>query len=320
MNCCFKTSSAISSKVIRMHLQRTINEAVQTTGVGLHSGLRVEMTLRPAASDTGIVFRRVDFPKPVEFIASALAVGDTRLASVLVNGDVRVSTVEHILSACAGLGIDNLYVDLTSEEVPIMDGSAATFVYLLQSAGISVQKSAKRYLRVKKTVRVTEGDKWAQLEPHFGFRLEFGIEFSHPAVNATGQTVVFDFGESSYARDIARARTFGFMHEVEAMHSRGLGRGGSMDNAIVLDEYRVLNDGGLRFGDEFAKHKLLDAIGDLYLAGHPLLAKFSAFKSGHALNNRLLRELLANAQAFEIVTFDSEQQAPRLTAWQLEAA
>jgi UDP-3-O-[3-hydroxymyristoyl] N-acetylglucosamine deacetylase len=303
-----------------MHLQRTIQEPIKTTGVGLHSGLRVEMTLRPAPPGTGIVFRRVDLSSQVDFPANALAIGDTRLASVLVNGDARVSTVEHMLSACAGLGIDNLYVELTAEEVPIMDGSASTFVYLLQSAGVVTQSALKRYLQVKKLVRVEQGDKWAQLEPYFGFRLEFGIEFSHPAVNATGQTVSFDFGRSSYAREVARARTFGFMHEVEAMHSRGLARGGSMENAIVLDEYRVLNDGGLRLGDEFAKHKLLDAIGDLYLAGHPLLAKFSAYKSGHALNNQLLRKMFADSLAYELVTFASEAQAPRLAAWELEAA
>jgi UDP-3-O-[3-hydroxymyristoyl] N-acetylglucosamine deacetylase len=303
-----------------MHLQRTIGESVKTTGVGLHSGLRVEMTLRPAPPNTGIVFRRVDLSSPIDFPANALAIGDTRLASVLVNGDIRVSTVEHMLSACAGLGVDNLFVELTAEEVPIMDGSASTFVYLLQSAGVVAQNALKRYLQVKQLVRVEQGDKWAQLEPYFGFRLEFGIEFSHPAVNATGQVVSFDFGESSYARDVARARTFGFMHEVEAMHSRGLARGGSMENAIVLDEYRVLNDGGLRLGDEFAKHKLLDAIGDLYLAGHPLLAKFSAYKSGHALNNQLLRKMLANPQTYELVTFATQAQAPRLAAWELEAA
>jgi UDP-3-O-[3-hydroxymyristoyl] N-acetylglucosamine deacetylase len=303
-----------------MHLQRTITEPVKTTGIGLHSGLRVEMTMRPAPANAGIVFRRVDLPSVVELPANALAIGETRLASVLVNGTARVSTVEHLLSACAGLGVDNLYVDLTAEEVPIMDGSASTFVYLLQSAGIQVQNAPKKYLQVNKTVRVQEGDKWAQLDPYFGFRLEFSIEFSHPAVNATGQSVSFDFAESSYAREIARARTFGFMHEVEAMHSRGLGRGGSMENAIVLDEYRVLNDGGLRLGDEFAKHKLLDAIGDLYLAGHPLLAKFTAFKSGHSLNNVLLRKLLADQQAYEIVSFASEEKAPRLTSWELAAA
>jgi UDP-3-O-[3-hydroxymyristoyl] N-acetylglucosamine deacetylase len=303
-----------------MHLQRTIGESVKTTGVGLHSGLRVEMTLRPAPPNTGIVFRRVDLSSPIDFPANALAIGDTRLASVLVNGDIRVSTVEHMLSACAGLGVDNLFVELTAEEVPIMDGSASTFVYLLQSAGVVAQNALKRYLQVKQLVRVEQGDKWAQLEPYFGFRLEFGIEFSHPAVYATGQVVSFDFGESSYARDVARARTFGFMHEVEAMHSRGLARGGSMENAIVLDEYRVLNDGGLRLGDEFAKHKLLDAIGDLYLAGHPLLAKFSAYKSGHALNNQLLRKMLANPQTYELVTFATQAQAPRLAAWELEAA
>jgi UDP-3-O-[3-hydroxymyristoyl] N-acetylglucosamine deacetylase len=249
-----------------------------------------------------------------------MAIGDTRLASVLVNGSARVSTVEHLLSACAGLGVDNLAVDLTAEEVPIMDGSASTFVYLLQSAGLQVQTAPKKYIQVKKPVQVQEGDKWAKLEPYFGFQLEFSIAFSHPAVNATGQSVSFDFANSSYARDIARARTFGFMHEVEAMHSRGLGRGGSLENAIVLDEYRVLNDGGLRLGDEFARHKLLDAIGDLYLAGHPLLAKFTAFKSGHALNNLLLRKLLADQEAYEVVTFTSEAQAPQLASWELAAA
>jgi UDP-3-O-[3-hydroxymyristoyl] N-acetylglucosamine deacetylase len=303
-----------------MHLQRTIRESVKTTGIGLHSGLRVEMTLRPAPPNRGIVFRRVDLSSPVDLPANAMAIGDTRLASVLVNGAARVSTVEHLLSACAGLGVDNLAVDLTAEEVPIMDGSASTFVYLLQSAGLQVQDAPKKYLQVKKAVQVQEGDKWARLEPYFGFRLEFSIEFRHPAVNATGQTVSFDFADASYARDIARARTFGFMHEVEAMHSRGLGRGGSLDNAIVLDEYRVLNDGGLRLGDEFARHKLLDAIGDLYLAGHPLLAKFTAFKSGHALNNQLLRKLFADQEAYELVSFTSEQKAPQLASWELAAA
>jgi UDP-3-O-[3-hydroxymyristoyl] N-acetylglucosamine deacetylase len=303
-----------------MHLQRTIAQSVKTTGIGLHSGLRVEMILRPAPPNTGIVFRRVDLSSPVELPANAMAIGDTRLASVLVNGSARVSTVEHLLSACAGLGVDNLAVDLTAEEVPIMDGSASTFVYLLQSAGLQVQTAPKKYIQVKKPVQVQEGDKWAKLEPYFGFRLEFSIAFSHPAVNATGQSVSFDFANSSYARDIARARTFGFMHEVEAMHSRGLGRGGSLENAIVLDEYRVLNDGGLRLGDEFARHKLLDAIGDLYLAGHPLLAKFTAFKSGHALNNLLLRKLLADQEAYEVVTFTSEAQAPQLASWELAAA
>jgi UDP-3-O-[3-hydroxymyristoyl] N-acetylglucosamine deacetylase len=302
-----------------MHLQRTIGESVKTTGVGLHSGLRVEMTLRPAPPHTGIVFRRVDLQEPIDFPANAIDVGDTRLASVLVSGNARVSTVEHVLSACAGLGVDNLFIDLTAEEVPIMDGSASTFVYLLKSAGFVVQDAPKRYLKVKQAIRVEQADKWAQLEPYFGFRLEFGIEFSHPAVSATGQSVVFDFAESSYAHEIARARTFGFMHEVEAMHSSGLARGGSMDNAIVLDEYRVLNDGGLRLGDEFAKHKLLDAIGDLYLVGHPLLAKFTAYKSGHALNNQLLRKLLATPGAYELVAFADEDQAPRLATWELEA-
>jgi UDP-3-O-[3-hydroxymyristoyl] N-acetylglucosamine deacetylase len=294
-----------------MHLQRTIKETVRATGVGLHSGLKVVIQLRPAAADTGIVFRRIDLPEPLDFPALATAIGDTRMASVLTNGDARVSTVEHLMAACAGLGIDNLYVDLDSEEVPIMDGSATTFIYLLQSAGIEVQGAAKKYLQVKKPVVIEEGDKWAKLEPHFGYQLSFAISFDHPAVNATGQAVTFDFATDSFAKDIARARTFGFVQEVEMMHSRGLGRGGSMDNAIVLDEYRVLNDGGLRFDDEFAKHKLLDAVGDMFLAGHLLLARYTAYKSGHALNNRLLRALLADETAWDIVTFDTAAAAPR---------
>ncbi len=297
-----------------MHLQRTIKESVRATGVGMHSGKKVTIQLRPAAPDTGIVFRRIDLAEPLDFPALATRIGDTRMASVLTNGTERVSTVEHLLAACAGLGLDNLYVDLDAEEVPIMDGSATTFVYLLQSAGIEVQSAAKKYLRVNKMVEVKDVDKWARLEPHFGYQLHFAIAFSHPAVNATGQHADFDFATGSFARDIARARTFGFVQEVELMLSLGLGRGGSMDNAIVLDEYRVLNDGGLRFDDEFAKHKLLDAVGDMFLAGHLLLAKYSAFKSGHALNNKLLRALLADQTAWDLVTFDTPQAAPQFAA------
>ena len=293
-----------------MHLQRTIKELVRATGVGLHSGAKVNIVLRPAAVNTGIVFRRIDLPEPLDFPALATAVGNTQLASVLTNGSTRVSTVEHLMAACFGLGIDNLYIDLDAEEVPIMDGSATTFVYLLQSAGIAVQTAAKRYLRVLKSVEVKEADKWARLTPYFGYQLSFSISFNHPAVNATGQEVNFDFATDSFAKKIARARTFGFVQEVEMMLSRGLGRGGSLDNAIVLDEYRVLNNGDLRFDDEFAKHKLLDAIGDMALAGHLLLAKYTAFKSGHSLNNKLLRALLADQTAWEIVTFDSKESAP----------
>lgn len=297
-----------------MHLQRTIKEQVQTTGVGLHSGKKVNLRLRPAATDTGIVFRRTDLAKPLDFPALATAVGNTQLASVLTNGNARVSTVEHLMAACVGLGIDNLYVDLDAEEVPIMDGSATTFVYLLQSAGISVQAAAKRYLRLLKPIEVKESDKWARLSPFFGYRLNFSIAFNHPAVNATGQEVSFDFAQNSFVKEIARARTFGFVQEVETLLSRGLGRGGSLDNAIVLDEYRILNNGGLRFDDEFAKHKLLDAIGDMALAGYPLLAEYSAFKSGHALNNKLVRALLADQTAWEIVTFDSTESAPQFAS------
>ena len=283
-------------------------------GVGLHSGQRVEITLRPAQPNTGIVFRRIDLALPVDITVSAGAVSDTRLASTLANGSVKVHTVEHLLSACAGLGVDNLYVDVSAEELPILDGSAASFVFLLQSAGIVQQKAPRRFIRLLSTVSVQEGqgaaEKWARLEPHHGYRLSFEIDFSHPAVDATGQRVVFDMSTDSYSRDIARARTFGFTKDVEAMRANGLALGGGMDNAIVMDEYKVLNAGGLRYDDEFAKHKILDAMGDLYLLGQPLLASYSARRSGHALNNRLLRELLKNTDAWDLVSFDKEQGAP----------
>ena len=283
-------------------------------GVGLHSGQRVEITLRPAQPNTGIVFRRIDLALPVDIAVSAGAVSDTRLASTLANGSVKVHTVEHLMSACAGLGVDNLYVDVSAEELPILDGSAASFVFLLQSAGIVQQKAPRRFIRLLSTVSVQEGqgaaEKWARLEPHHGYRLSIEIDFSHPAVDATGQRVVFDMSTDSYSRDIARARTFGFTKDVEAMRANGLALGGGMDNAIVMDEYKVLNAGGLRYDDEFAKHKILDAMGDLYLLGQPLLASYSARRSGHALNNRLLRELLKNTDAWDLVSFDKEQGAP----------
>ncbi|MCM5678813.1 UDP-3-O-acyl-N-acetylglucosamine deacetylase [Schlegelella sp. S2-27] len=298
--------------------QRTLKSLTRAVGVGLHSGQRVELTLRPAAPDTGVVFRRVDLPVPVEIPVSAAAVSDTRMASTLSAGgdpgSPKVHTVEHLMSACAGLGLDNLYVDITAEEVPILDGSAASFVYLLQSAGIELQGAPKRFLRIKKPVEVREGEgpalKWARLDPFHGYKLSFEIDFDHPAVDQTGQRVVFDFASGRYTRDIARARTFGFTKDLELMRSRGLAMGGSMDNAIVVDDYRVLNAEGLRYDDEFVKHKILDAIGDLYIVGKPLLAAYSAFKSGHALNNKLLRAVLADASAYEVVTFENEREAP----------
>ncbi|QVN12507.1 UDP-3-O-acyl-N-acetylglucosamine deacetylase [Burkholderia sp. LAS2] len=300
--------------------QRTIKSIVKTVGIGLHSGRKVELTLRPAAPGTGIVFTRVDLPTPVDIPASAMSIGDTRLASVLQKDGARVSTVEHLMSACAGLGIDNLYVDVTAEEIPIMDGSAASFVFLIQSAGIEEQYAPKRFIQVKKPVEIRDGDKFARLDPYFGFKLKFTIDFRHPAVDKTGQELEVDFANTSYVREIARARTFGFAHEVEMMRELGLARGGSMDNAIVLDEYRILNNDGLRYDDEFVKHKMLDAIGDLYVVGHPLLASYTAYKSGHGLNNALLRELLAHEDAYDIVTFDDPQAAPKGFAFDAQTA
>ena len=297
-----------------MLAQRTLKSLTKAVGVGLHSGQRVELTLRPAAPDTGIVFRRVDLPQPVDILISAEAVTDTRLASTISNGSAKVHTVEHLMSACAGLGIDNLVVDITAEEVPILDGSASSFVFLLQSAGIALQAAPKRFIRVIKPVEVREGEgansKWARLSPYEGYKLSFEIDFDHPAVDSTGQRVEFDFSVNSYSRDIARARTFGFTKDVEMMRANGLALGGGLDNAIVMDDYKVLNSDGLRYNDEFVKHKILDAMGDLYLLGKPLLAAYSAFRSGHAMNNKLLRELLSRKDAYEIVTFDDEKTAP----------
>jgi UDP-3-O-[3-hydroxymyristoyl] N-acetylglucosamine deacetylase len=295
--------------------QRTLKSLTRAVGVGLHSGQRVEITLRPAQVDTGIVFRRVDLPQPVDIPMSALAVSDTRLASTLSNGGAKVHTVEHLMSACAGLGIDNLYVDITAEEVPILDGSAASFVFLLQSAGIELQSAPKRFIRVIEPIEVREGEgasqKWARLDPYHGYKLSFEIDFDHPAVDSTGQRVEFDMSVHNYSRDIARARTFGFTKDVEMMRANGLALGGGLDNAIVMDDYKVLNAGGLRYDDEFVKHKILDAMGDLYILGKPLLAAYSAFRSGHAMNNKLLRELLRRTEAWETVTFDNDRLAPR---------
>ncbi len=295
--------------------QRTLQSITTAVGVGLHSGQKVELTLRPAPPDTGIVFRRTDLPQPVTIPVSATAVTDTRLASTISHLGTKVLTVEHLMSACAGLGLDNLFVDITAEEVPILDGSAASFVFLLQSAGIALQSAPKHFMRVLEVVEVSEGEgaarKWARLSPHNGYKLSFEIDFDHPAVDSTGQRVVFDTDGGSYVRDIARARTFGFTKDVEAMRANGLALGGGLDNAIVMDDYKILNSEGLRYDDEFVKHKILDAMGDLFLLGRPLLAAYSAFRSGHALNNRLLRELLSRPQAYEVVSFADERQAPR---------
>ncbi len=301
-----------------MIAQRTIKAMTRAVGVGVHGGQRVELTLRPAPPDTGVVFRRIDLPTAVDIHARALNVCDTRMATTLSADGApdgpKVNTVEHLLSACSGLGLDNLIIDISAEEVPILDGSAAAFVFLLQNAGIELQKAPKRFMRIHRTVEVREGEgsglKWARLQPFEGYKLGFEIDFDHPAVNSTGQRVEFDMGAGQYKREIARARTFGFSKDVDMMRSRGLGLGGSMDNVIVVDEHRVLNSDGLRYDDEFVKHKILDAIGDLFLIGHPLLAAYSAFKSGHALNNQLLRAVLADKNAYSIVTFDAANQIP----------
>jgi UDP-3-O-[3-hydroxymyristoyl] N-acetylglucosamine deacetylase len=290
--------------------QRTLKNAIRATGVGLHSGKKVFMTLRPAAPDTGIVFRRIDLDPPVDIAARAENVGDTRLCTSLAKGDVRVATVEHLLSALAGLGIDNAYVDLTAAEVPIMDGSAGPFVFLIQSAGVQEQSAPKRYIRIKRPVVVEEGEKSARFEPFEGFKVSFAIDFDHPYFHQTSKFAEIDFSTTSFVKEVSRARTFGFMREVELLRQKQLALGGSLANAVVVDDYRVLNEDGLRYEDEFVKHKVLDAIGDLYLLGHTLIGAFHGNKSGHELNNRLLRALLADAQAFEVVTFTDERAAP----------
>lgn len=286
--------------------QRTLKNVIQATGVGLHSGEKIFLTLRPAAINTGIIFRRVDLDDPVDIPAQAQYVGDTRLCTSLSQGDVKVATVEHLLSAMAGLGIDNAYIDVTSAEVPIMDGSAAPFVFLIQSAGICEQNAPKRFIRIKEKITVKEGDKWARFSPYNGFKISFGIDFDHPVIQSTRQFVSMNLTSSSYVNELSRARTFGFEHDYEWLRENNLALGGSLENAIVVDEYRILNPDGLRYDDEFLRHKMLDAIGDLYLLGSSLIGEFSGYKSGHALNNKLLHKLLARKSAWEYVTYEDE--------------
>jgi UDP-3-O-[3-hydroxymyristoyl] N-acetylglucosamine deacetylase len=300
--------------------QRTLKTTVQATGVGLHTGEKVDLTLRPAPANSGIVFRRVDLAVPVDIQAEAHAVHDTRLSTCLESNGARVATVEHLMSALAGLGIDNVVIDISSPELPIMDGSAGTFVFLIQSAGIVEQAAAKKFIRIKKPIEVKDGDKWVRFDPFNGYKLNFTINFAHPVFANTKQNITVDLGENSYIKEVSRARTFGFMQEVEYMRSQGLALGGNLDNAIVMDEYRVINPDGLRFDDEFVKHKVLDAIGDLYLLGHPLIGAFSGYKSGHALNNALLRAMLADETSWEFVTFDKNEEAPDFLRLQLQAA
>lgn len=290
--------------------QRTLKSLVRTTGVGLHTGARVTLTLRPALADTGIVIRRTDLPEPKDFKIAPELVTDTRLCSALEANGAKVATVEHLMSALAGLGIDNVYIDLDGPEVPILDGSAAPFVYLIQSAGIEALPAAKRFIRITREVRVEDGDKWARFTPHEGFTMTFTIDFDHPVFRSSAKEITLDFARQSYVKEVSRARTFGFMRDVEYLRSRGLALGGTLDNAVVLDDFRVLNSDGLRYADEFVKHKALDAVGDLYLTGHPILGAFAAHKSGHGLNNVLLRALMADATAWEWARFEDEAAAP----------
>jgi len=290
--------------------QRTLKNVIRATGVGLHTGKKVLLTLRPAPTNTGIIFRRVDIDPAVEIPAKPKYVGDTSLSTTLVKDKVRISTVEHLLSAFAGFGIDNVYVDLTADEVPIMDGSAGPFVFLIQSAGVEEQRAAKKFLRIKEKVQVEQNGKWAMFEPFDGFKVGFSIEFDHPVFNQNNCHAEIDFSTTSFVKEVSRARTFGFMRDVELLRERNLVLGGSLDNAVVVDDYRILNEDGLRYADECVKHKILDAIGDLYLLGHSLIGAFKGHKSGHALNNTLIRELLLDKSAWEIVSFESEYQAP----------
>ncbi|MGH8728176.1 MAG: UDP-3-O-acyl-N-acetylglucosamine deacetylase [Burkholderiales bacterium] len=299
--------------------QRTLKSIVRAAGVGLHSGQKVHMALRPAAVNTGVVFRRIDLDPPVEIAADPFNVGDTRLASCLERGEAKVATVEHLMSALAGIGVDNVYVDLTAAELPILDGSAGPFVFLLQSAGIVDQPVAKKFVRVKKPVEVREEDRWVRFEPHAGFKISLTIDFDHPAFDKSDRSVTIDFSETSYVKEVARARTFGFMQDVDTLRNQGLALGGSLGNAVVLDESKVLNSEGLRYKDEFVKHKVLDALGDLYLLGHPIIGAFSGCKSGHALNNALLRRLLSDSSAWEYVSFDRAEEAPAFLQAQLQA-
>jgi UDP-3-O-[3-hydroxymyristoyl] N-acetylglucosamine deacetylase len=290
--------------------QRTLKNVIRATGVGLHTGDKVLLVLRPAPPTTGIIFRRVDLDPVVELPASVAFVGDTRMSTTLERDGVSVSTVEHLMSAFAGLGIDNAYVDIDAAEVPIMDGSAGPFVFLIQSAGMEEQPVAKKFLRVTQEVEIRDGDKWARFAPFEGFKVEFSIDFEHPILQSSSQSACVDFSTTSYLKEVSRARTFGFLQDVESLQASGLARGGSLDNAIVMDRFHILNEDGLRYGDEFVKHKVLDAIGDLYLLGHALIGSFSAHKSGHALNNRLLREIKAAEDAWELVSYDDVETLP----------
>ena len=290
--------------------QRTLKNVIRATGVGLHTGEKVFLTLRPAAVNTGIVFRRIDLKPVVDVEAILDNVSNTRMSTTLERDGVRISTVEHLMSAFAGLGIDNVFVDLTAAEVPIMDGSAGPFVFLIESAGIEEQRAPKQFIRIKQSVEIRDGDKWAKFDPYDGFKVDLTIDFDHPAVQSSQQHASIDFLESSFIKDVSRARTFGFLDEVEALQDAGLARGGSLDNAIVMDAFHILNDEGLRYRDEFVKHKILDAVGDLYLLGHLLVGAFSAHKSGHSMNNRLLRRLLETESAWEYVSFDDVDSAP----------
>ena len=301
--------------------QRTLKTVIRASGVGLHGGVKVNLTLRPAAPDTGIVFRRVDLPEPLDIPAQAFLVGDTRMCSCLEKDGVKVGTIEHLMSALAGLGIDNVWIDLDAPELPILDGSAAPFIFLIQSAGIEEQNAAKKFIRVKRPIEVHDGDKWARFVPYDGYKLAFSIVFNHPAIDKSAQKAEIDFAEQSYIREIARARTFGFMQEVEYLRENGLALGGGLENAIVLDEFRVLNQDGLRYTDEFVKHKILDAIGDLYLIGRPLLAAYTSHKGGHAMNNQLARALLTQQDAWELVSFERQEAAPSgVLRWLAQAA
>jgi len=296
--------------------QRTLKNLIRATGVGLHTGEKVYLTLRPAPVDTGIIFRRTDLKPTANISATAENVGDTRLSTTLVNEDgVRVSTVEHLLSAMSGLGVDNAFIDVSASEIPIMDGSSGPFVFLLQSAGFEEQNAPKRYIRIKKTTQVSIGDKWARFEPYDGFKVRFQIDFEHPVFKRSGQEVELDFAQTSFVKEVSRARTFGFMHEIELLREQKLALGGSLDNAIVMDEYRILNEDGLRYENEFVKHKILDAIGDIYLLGHSLIGAFSGYKSGHELNNLLLRTLLADKTAWEMASFTNEAEAQSLVSF-----
>lgn len=314
---CFNKTSFYGNIVIklltqkrRMIRQRTLKNVIKATGITLHGGERAELILYPAPVNTGIIFRRVDLNPPVEIHASALNVGETALSTTLVNGSVKVSTVEHLLSAFAGLGIDNAYVDVTASEIPIMDGSAGPFVFLIQSAGIEEQSAAKRFIRIKRKIKVTDGDKWATFEPFNGFKVTFTIDFNHPLFQQSAKTATLDFSSLSYVKEVSRARTFGFMSDFEKLRSLNLARGASLDNAIAIDDFRILNEDGLRYENEFVKHKILDAVGDLYLLGSSLIGAFNGFKSGHALNNKLLRELLVRQDAWEFVTYEDTRTAP----------